>query len=170
MHASFPIHSLFMSTPMQVHEKLRAAVGPATKQDLDDRGNWPYEIIQGGLTWLVIATTPELAQAVSETASHSSNWRVEHKRAQQRILRYIAGHMDDKLVYTRQQSILRGSKCVQITDSSFGDCERTGRSRGGRLSFVYGNLTAWQSKRQRHVATSPHSETIACDEGVRQHQ
>ena len=95
-----------------------------------------------GLTWLVTATVPELSQSVSETASHSSNWRVEHKNSQKRVLRYIAGHLDDKLIYRRQQGTLRGSKCVQITDSSFGDCERTGRSRGGRLSFVYGNLTA----------------------------
>jgi hypothetical protein len=152
-------------TPLIPGQKLPTCKTQPTMQELVERGNYPYERVQGCLTWLVTATCPHYAEPVSKTSRHSSNWRKIHKMAQQRICRYMATDLDTKLVYRKQVNKNKQSPVVMMADASF--AVEGGMSHTGVLAFLYGNLVMWISTRQRHVATTiQHAETNAAHEGA----
>jgi hypothetical protein len=160
-------------TPLEVKVPLASATAPPTADDLLARGNWAYSAHQGRMNYLVTATCPQYALGVAHTARHQSNWRISHKKAQQRLLRHIASDLDSKLVYRRQFAEKPFSNVVTFTDASFASYPPNKRdqcrSHSAVLVFVFGNLVWWYSKRQPKVATSPqHAETLASDVGIRE--
>ena len=102
------LHCRSVPTPLIPNAVLSKPSTSLTATDLDARGNWDYDSISGQLNWLVTATCPQYAHSSSVLSQFNGNWRLEHKTAQIRVLRHMAGDLDSKLVYTRQQNILTG--------------------------------------------------------------
>ena len=52
----------------------------------------------GSLLWLSNVTRPDISYAVSQVSKYKSNPGMEHWKAFKRILRYLKGTMDRKIV------------------------------------------------------------------------
>ena len=90
----------------------------------------------------------------------------QHIGTAKRILRYIQGTKEHKLIFPYDQPlVLEG-----YSDLSFGSCKDTRRSIS-RYIFKLGNATiSWRSRKQRSVATSTlEAEYMACSQGAKHH-
>src|SRR5258706_16343526 len=97
-------------------------------------------------------TRPNLAFAVTLLSQYLSY-------QEKRILRYIRGTKEHKLIFPYDQPlVLEG-----YSDSSFASCKDTRRSTSGYI-FRLGNATiSWRSRKQRSVATSTlEAKYMAC--------
>ena len=112
------------------------------------------------LRWLVQKTRYDLCYAVGELCRWTANPGERHLLAFKRVLRYLKGTLDMKLVYKRPEkkkndegeSII-DDECVGHSDASWAD-NLDGTSTGGYVFTMCGGAICAKSKRQRLVATS----------------
>ena len=69
----------------------------------------PYREAVGSLLWLSNGTRPDISYAVSQVAKYMSNSGMEHWKAVKRILRYLNGTMDRKIVYNGKSNTIKVS-------------------------------------------------------------
>ena len=96
-----------------------------------------------------------------------------------RVLRYLSGHQNTGLVYSKQQATMKfnpdmfndvdiSHPCGTV-DSDFANDPDTSRSVGGMIVTLHGTAVSWRSKLQSLVDTSIyHSEYIAAFECARE--
>ena len=85
---------------------------PTTKEALgsDEQGEpmqdeWNYRSIVGMLLYLSTNTRPDIAFAVSQVARFSHRPRKSHATAVKTIIRYLAGSLDQGVVYKRPETL-----------------------------------------------------------------
>ena len=114
-----------------------------------------YQSLVGALIWLVVASRPDLAQAVSELSKHMATPTEEHWRAAKLVLRYLQKTKGKKLIYRRRQRNEPGYPLLEaFSDASYGTCPDTSRSRYGYLFRLAGGPISWISRLQTIVAQS----------------
>src|SRR3954469_16406153 len=133
--------------------------------------NVPYRQAIGALTYLMLATRPDIAMALNKAAQYSSNHNETHWTAVKRILRYIKATATFKLTLgnhntSNQEIILSGA-----ADSDWAGDTNDRRSTSGYLFFLNDGLISWQSRKQNSVATSStqaeyHSLSTAAKESI----
>jgi hypothetical protein len=79
--------------------------------------------------------------------------REVHLKFAKRVLRYLAGTMDVRLLYSREGS-KKEHELEVYSDSDWGDDPHTRKSVSGMLSMLDGNLIAWKSNKQSLVTIS----------------
>lgn len=109
-----------------------------------------YRSMIGALIYLVTATRPDIAEAVSVLAQHSNSPKKVHKKAADRIMQYLYNTRDYAIAYHPGGN----SKLFAVADASHGSCKITGKSRTGFLVFYANGPISWKSKRQAVVAQS----------------
>jgi len=124
-----------------------------------------YQSLLGVLNWLSIMTRPDITYAVSTLSRSLQNPTPGHMNAAKRVLRYLAGTVDDGLLYhPNDNDGLEG-----FTDASYCDDYSTSRSTGAYIYKLFNGPVAWQSKLQKLVATSTcESEYIAATEACKE--
>ena len=128
----------------------------------------------GSLNWLAVQTRPDLAGSVGMLGRYSQNPGPQHVGMARHVLRYIATHMDEGLVYHGNAAELNASyhtvnKCMGYVDADHGACKDTGRSASGITIQLNGAAIIWLSRRQKVKGTSTaHSEMIALDSMVKE--
>ena len=122
------------------------------KQDGSDAES--KRIILGQVLYLVQGTCPHLAHASSLLSSRVSFWSEEADRGFRHLMRFLAGDLDQKLIYSRS-TIEAPCSLVTFFDADLaGELPHSPFSRSGYLCFVNGCLVSWCSKKQPMVATS----------------
>ena len=129
-----------------------------------------YQALIGGLTYVVTATRPDLAQELGMVYRFCSNPGEEHWTAAKRILRYIKGTIGYGITFD-------GTKGTDIqlngyVDADWGSNPNGRRSQSGYLFMLCGGVISWASKKQNvAVLSSTEAEyvaaSLACQEAVR---
>jgi hypothetical protein len=131
------------STPVDTQTKLSEATGEPVK---DPTG---YRSLAGALQYLTF-TRPDISYAMQSVCLHMHDPQEPHLAALKRLLRYLRGTVDYRLLLHRSTS----SELVVYTDADWAGCSDTQRSTSGYAVFFGGNLVSWSSKRQPVVSRS----------------
>ena len=134
-----------VSTPIESNHRLREA---ENAEDLVDAPR--YQPIIGSLMYLVSATRPDLVYTISHLSQFCSNPSKSHLGAAKRVLRYLKGTVDRKLIYKFGAPLTLNGFC----DASYGNCIDTRRSFSGYVFQLGETCISWKSRKQRTVAHS----------------
>ena len=134
-----------VSTPIDANHRLIASLPEDIRADAT-----LYQQIIGSLMYLTTATRPDLAYTITHLSQFNSDPSKQHLTAAKRVLRFIKGTKDRKLLYPYSSQLYLSA----FSDASHGNCYDTRRSFSGYI-FQLGNSTiSWRSRKQRSVATS----------------
>ncbi|XP_075077045.1 secreted RxLR effector protein 161-like [Nicotiana tabacum] len=125
----------------------------------------PYASLVGSLMYAQVCTRPYIAFTVGILGRYQSNPSLDHWKAGKRVLRYLQGTKDFKLIYKYSDSL----EVIGYSDSDLGGCKDTGKSTSGYILLLAGCDVSWKSVKQTIVATSiMEAKFIACYEATSQ--
>ena len=114
--------------------------------------------------FLMIATRPDLAFAVSKLSQFLASPTTTHLTAATRTLRYVKETKSLELTFGSCTTQLEG-----FCDADYAMDVDTRRSTTGYVFTLYGGAVSWQSKRQRSVALSTaEAEYMALTEATKE--
>lgn len=88
-------HSNPVSTPLLNSTRLSSA----SANDAAEHSDFPYREIVGCLNHTAVNTRPDISQAVSQLAQHSSAYGSAHITAAKHLLRYVKGTLERGLLF-----------------------------------------------------------------------
>lgn len=143
------------STPMEIGLKLSNGVK-------DKCTNFPYRELIGSLSYLAQGTRPDLSFALNYFSRFQEFPNEEHCKHLKRLLRFLRGTVDYKLVYKRNED---STPLIGFVDADWANDVVDRKSTSGYLFKVFGNLVVWSSKKQPIVTlSSTEAEYVAaCD-------
>ena len=129
--------------------------------------NLHYRSAIGSLLYISCCTRPDMCYAVNKLAKFSNNPGIKHYKALLHLIGYLKGHGNKGLRFykdTKSSPIFGMMKdnnikvgdndIVMFTDSSWNDCQDTGRSTGGYIALVQGGAVDYGSHLPVPVAMS----------------
>lgn len=147
------------STPMEVGLHL-----PTNDDGPEQEGDLKYRHIIGCLMHATQTTRPDLCASTYYLSRFQNCFTNEHHAHAKRVLRYVQGTRDLKLVYHRSQS---ADVLVGYSDSDWGGDKNDYKSTSGYVFKVFGNTVSWLSRKQSTVAlSSTEAEYVALAEAV----
>jgi len=134
----------------------------------DDTYDAPCRNLIGSLMYVMLCTRPDIAIAVNILSRYTNKNNRELWKCLKRVLRYIRGNIDMKLIFKR--NIDFEHVFVGYVDSDWGGNENDRKSTTGYLFKMFNsNLICWNTKRQNSVAaSSTEAEYMALFEAVRE--
>ncbi|KXJ75469.1 hypothetical protein RP20_CCG011674 [Aedes albopictus] len=139
-----------VSTPFDASQKLSKEMSPKSSDEVERMANVPFRELVGGLQFVAQCTRPDIAFAVNAVSSYNSNPGEAHWMAAKRILRYLKGTKDMKLVYSSESE----ESFHGYSDADWGNDPETRRSVTGYVFKHSGGAVAWSCRRQPTVALS----------------
>lgn len=130
--------------PMEPHLKLMKG----NKEQTTDK---PYRELIGCLMYLMVTSRPDICAAVSYFAGFQCGATEEHWVHLKRILRYLKGTMNYKLLYRRDES---AEMLEAYADADWGNDPNDRRSVSGYVVKLFGSTVTWATKKQSSVALS----------------
>lgn len=112
--------------------------------------NIPYQEAVGSLLYLTQGTRPDIAFAVNDVSRFNSNFGIQHWKAVKRIIRYLKGSINLKLVYSK----IGNQQLSGYTDADWASDVDKRRSCTGYVFKMCNGAVSWNSKRQPTVAAS----------------
>lgn len=126
--------------------------------------NIPYRELIGCLTYATITTRPDICVAVNYFSRFQSYYTNEHFTHAKRILRYLKGTMDMKMVYRKHEN---AELQVGFFDADFGNDINDRKSVSGFVFKVFNNTVSWASRKQDTVAhSSTEAELVSLSNGI----
>jgi len=116
-----------VSTSFDSNVKLNKGVNKSTLHDQA----LPYRELIGCLTYLASSTRPDIAFSASYLGQFNNCFDETYWKAAKRVLRYLKGTMNARLVYRPDSNPLIG-----YTDSDWGNCHMNRRSHFGFLFIL----------------------------------
>jgi hypothetical protein len=126
-------------------------------EELNEQEHNKYRSIVGELLYAANYTRIDLIYIVNVLARHVNKPYNYHMAAARRVLQYLVGRTDKKLIFNGKIDNHNNSNEYNVTiyvDSSYGDDKVDRKSTCGWLCKINNNLVSWQSKKQSTVATS----------------
>lgn len=149
-----------VQTPIEIGRKLTKP----EKVSEDILKRYPYRSLIGSLMYLSVATRPDIAYAVNSLSQYNNCYREEHWNAAKRILRYLRGTLNCKLVYKKNGESLAG-----YVDADWGNCLEDRRSYSGYAFILGDGAISWEAKKQSTVAqSSVEAEYLALAEATKE--
>lgn len=123
-----------------------------------------YQSLIGSLMYIAISTRPDILHSVSKLAQRNTDPHIEHFAALKRVLRYLSGTLDMKLVYETSDKKLEG-----FVDADWGGNSMDRKSYTGFVFFFGGNIVSWESRKQPSVAlSSTEAEYMALSDAAKE--
>lgn len=135
-----------VSTPLPVG--LNLADADHASSDPADRA--VYQSLLGSLMYLMLATRPDIAFAVTYLSQFSSAPTATHMRALRHLLRYAISTADLSLVYSANGTVTP----VGLSDADFAGNPIDRKSINGFIFMLAGAAVTWNAKKQTLVALS----------------
>jgi hypothetical protein len=132
-------------TPLTVGSKL----SELHSEDDNEDTNFPFRELIGALMYVAVGTCPDVLHAVSVLSQFRNCYRKKHCTAAKRVLRYLKGTIDKKLIYRKNQDNL-----TCYVDADWANCEIDRRSYTGSTFILSVAAFSWESRKQRTVALS----------------
>lgn len=132
-------------------------------EENDESNNIPYRELVGALTYLSVATRPDITFAVSYLSQFNSNYKREHWNMAKRVLRYIKGTKNIGITYQANGDM------ESYADADWANCKIDRRSFTGYIFLLSKGPISWSSRKQRTVAlSSTEAEYMALTEAVKE--
>lgn len=134
------------------------------KGDPDRCSKDPYRELIGCLTYATLTTRPDLCAATNYFSRFQSCYNEQHFAYAKRILRYIQGTVDLKLVYKKNEN---AETLIGYADADWAGDKEDRKSTSGYVFQLFGNTISWASRKQATVAlSSTEAEYVALTECV----
>lgn len=111
----------------------------------------PYKELVGCLMYLMVTSRPDICAAVSYFAGFQCCATDEHWTYLKRILMYLRGTADYKLIYCRSST---PETLCTYADADWGNDTNDRRSVSGYVLKLYGATISWATRKQASVALS----------------
>lgn len=123
----------------------------------------PYRELVGCLMYLMVTSRPDICAAVNYFAGFQCGASEQHWVHLKRILRYLRGTDDFKLVYGRDKP---AETLEAFTDADWGNDPNDRRSVSGFVIKLHGSTVSWATRKQSSVAlSSTEAELMALCQG-----
>ena len=175
------IWSKTASTPLDVGVKLSKKDSITTADETsiteqhDNYDSSKYQSALGAVMYAMIATRPDISFAVTALSQFSKNPGNSHWLSLKRLLKYLKGTMNFKLVYgahNYDRPIEKHSAEELITgfcDADWGSNIDDRRSITGYIFLFNGSAISWKSKKQPSVAlSSVEAEYMSASQATRE--
>ena len=143
-----------VATPLDPGVKLSKADCPTTTEQAAEMKNVPYQSAVGAIMYAMLGTRPDITFSVTAISQFSSNPGKPHWVAVKRVLRYLHGTMNYKLVYGGIDGYKIPPSPIGYCDADWGSNVDDRRSVTGYVFIVAGGAISWQAKKQPTVALS----------------
>jgi hypothetical protein len=155
-----------VGTPLDPSVRLSTSMSPQTPDETAAMKDIPYINAVGALSYLAIATRPDISYTVGVLARFTKNPGMQHWKAVKHLFRYLKGTLDYKLTYSPSPSGELFTTSFSHSPSSpkelfttFSDADHAGnpdngRSTSGYLVKVGTGAISWRSRLQTLVALS----------------
>jgi hypothetical protein len=136
---------------------------PATPRDQFEMRTYPYAKAVGKIMYAYLVSFPQLAYSIRTLSQFMQNPGKPHWEGVKRVLRYLQGAKDSRLVLGGANRGLEG-----FTDADYAN--RPDRHSISGYAFLYGGgAISWSSKRQSTIAlSSTEAEYISLSNGSRE--
>jgi hypothetical protein len=134
-----------VSTPMENGLKL------SRNEDLKLVTKEPYRELIGCLMYAALGCRPDITFAVNHFSQYQSAPTDEHWTHLKRILRYLKGSYDKKLVFKRTEN---PEAIIGYADADWANNIDDRKSVSGYIFKIYGSTISWSTKKQDSVALS----------------
>ncbi|RVW27457.1 Retrovirus-related Pol polyprotein from transposon TNT 1-94 [Vitis vinifera] len=136
---------------------------PNNDLEREQMKNIPYASAVGCLMYAQVCTRPDIAFAVGMLGRYQSNPGIDHWKAAKKVMRYLQGTKDYKLMYRRTSNL----EVVGYSDSDFAGCVDSRKSTSGYIFILADGAISWRSVKQTMTATSTmEAEFISCFEAT----
>jgi hypothetical protein len=153
-----------VSTPLAFHFRLSKDLCPRTKQEEEDMRGIPDINIVGSITYAMVCSRPDIAQAVSMVSRYMENPGKQHWDAVKWLLRYLKGTSDVCLKFGIDNNGLIG-----YCDSDFASVLDSRKSTSGMVFTLGGTAFSWMSLLQEVTALlTTEAEYIAAEESFKE--
>ncbi|KXJ62343.1 hypothetical protein RP20_CCG020162 [Aedes albopictus] len=139
-----------VSTPFESSERLDKSMTPKSQDEIEEMKKVPYKEAVGCLQYIAQATRPDISFAVNAVSQFSSNPGRKHWEAVKRILRYLKGTINNRLLFNKRGN----GEIIGYTDADWGGDVDSRRSTTGYVFMFQGGAISWNVKRQPTVALS----------------
>jgi hypothetical protein len=129
-------------TPMDSNVILSCKMSPTSENDKRGMADIPYRAAIGSLMWPSIATRPDITFATNKLSQFNANPGQAHWTAVQRVIRYLHGTKDLKLVLGGPTT----ANLIAYTDSDHASCIDSRRSTSGYLFVLGSGAISWSAK------------------------
>lgn len=144
-------------SPLVPNQKIGREFCPTELDEITHMQQVPYRELVGLLMYIANGTRPDICYAVNMLAQVASNPGRVHWEAAKRVVRYLKGTRDLKLIWGASQSGLLG-----YTDASHASEDLGWKSMSGYVFLLAGGAISWCAKKQSLIALSTaESEYIA---------
>jgi len=131
-----------------------------------------YQRAIGQLMYLMLATRPDIAYAVTKLAQFAATPTNRHWAGVLKIMRYLRAHTSVRLCLGSTKPPMLVSPPTNLIgyfDASLMDCTKTRKSTGAYTFFLQGSCVSWASKKQGLIAlSSTEAEFIAGTEAAKE--
>lgn len=154
-------HAKPLSAPLNPNDNL--FVGPVSPEERAIMLKKPYAQLIGSLMYAAIGTRPDIAFAVSSLSRFNQDPGLIHWEAAKRVIRYLIGTRDAKLVFG-----INSAGLVGFTDADWAS-QHHRHSISASVFLFNGGAVAWRSRKQKLIAlSSTEAEFIAASEASRE--
>lgn len=138
------------SKPIDPGMILQPDLTPKTPEEIDELKKIPYQNAIGSLMYLLQATRPDIAYAVSLLSRFNNSYNKSHWSAVKNLLRYVKGTSQLGLTFTKNGA----TEVFGYCDASYASDKDDYKSVTGYVFLMQGSAISWRSKKQSTVAKS----------------
>lgn len=139
-----------VSTPMDHNQRLSAEMSPQNQLEREEMVDVPYQEAIGSIMFAAQVTRPDVCFAVNTVSRFIQNPGKAHWIAVKRILRYLNGTANARLVYSKTGNVELTGYC----DADWASDIDSRRSVTGYVFLYQGAAISWNSRKQPTVAGS----------------
>ncbi|XP_036340281.1 secreted RxLR effector protein 161-like [Rhagoletis pomonella] len=138
-----------VETPLDPNQRLTVEMCPTDDAERREMKNIPYQELTGSLLFLVQVSRPDICYAVSVLSRFNNNYGRCHWTAAKRVLRYLKGTINKKLIFTGNHEDIKG-----FCDADWASDVDERKSMSGYVFTMQGAAISWSSKKQKTIALS----------------
>lgn len=153
-----------VQTPLNPSVKLSKAMSPKNEEERKEMSSKPYRSLIGSLMYLAISTRPDITHAISQLSQFNEDPGPYHWTAAKRVLRYLKGTKDLKLIFKKTEQKLEG-----YADADWGNNADDRHSYTGYFFKLANAAISWSSRKQKSIAlSSTEAEYVSLSEAAKE--
>lgn len=137
--------------PKDPNQRLTNEMSPTNAEEFRKMENVPYQEAVGSILYLQQCTRPDISFGIAVVSQFNQQPGTAHWAAVKRILRYLKGTLNSKLIFARNSKY---DELCCYSDSDWGSSFCDYKSCSGYVTLWQSGAVSWKSKKQSIVALS----------------